>query len=122
MKVQISKLLSIASFLVASVFLSNCTHDTSCSGEIKCVDLATGLAVPYATVKIFVTPPAGFYPCGTQDPTSEKTLTADAAGKATFCLRLPATPSVLATSNALTGTGVIATEVGRVVSVTIKMN
>jgi hypothetical protein len=121
MKFRISKVLSISSFFIGIAFLfTGCPHPTNCTGEIKCVDLATGNAVAGATVKIFVTPPAGFYPCdGGQ--VSEKILTADGSGIARFCLALPATPSVLVTAGSQTGSGVIATEVGQTVSVTIKL-
>jgi len=121
MKFHISKVLSIFSFCIAAALLfDSCTKDTTCHGEIDCVDLTTGSPVPGATVKIYVTPPAAFYPCN-GNQISEITLTADGAGKATFCLALPATPSVLVTAGPQSGTGVIATEVGQTVSVTIKV-
>ena len=125
MMIRISKVLSISGFFIAiTLFFSSCPKNNTCHGEIVCIDLATGNPVPGATVKLFVPPsvpsPAGFTFCdGTV--TAEKILTADASGRATFCLSLPATPSVLVTSGSLSGTGVIATEIGETISVPIKI-
>ena len=121
MKFRISKVLSISSFFIAIALLfTGCPHNTNCTGEIKCVDLATGDPIVGATIKIYVTPPAGFYPCN-GGQVSEITLTSGSSGTASFCLALPATPSVLVTAGSQTGSGAIATEVGQTVSVTIKL-
>lgn len=124
MKFRISKVLSIISFFIATTFLfDSCKKETECNGEIKCVDLATGAAVPGATVKIYVvTGPGvvGFYTCDNVQM-QEKTFTADAGGTVTFCLKYPATPSILVTAGAKTGSNVIATAPGETVSVTVKI-
>jgi len=120
MKLQINKSASILGiFITAALLFDSCTKNTECTGEINVTRLATGAAVPNATVRIFV-PSGGFYPCSGEQ-ISEKILTTDASGKATFCLKLPATLNVAVTAGALTGTGVIATEVGKPVASPIKL-
>ncbi|MCX6182203.1 MAG: hypothetical protein NT150_09775 [Bacteroidetes bacterium] len=122
MMFRISKVVSIFSIFVAITLLGgSCYKPTDCNGVINCVDLSTGDPVAGATVKLFVTNGDGFYLCdGSQ--TKETILTADASGSVKFCLKYAATPSVLVTAGAKTGTGVIATAPGKdVVSVTIKV-
>ena len=110
MKLQINKSARILGiFITAALLFHSCSKNTEC----------TGAAVPNATVRIFV-PSGGFYPCSGEQ-ISEKILTTDASGKATFCLKLPATLNVAVTAGALTGTGVIATEVGKPVASPIKL-
>ncbi len=122
MKFRISKVLTIVSFFIATAFLlDSCKKDTTCYGESTCMDLASGAVVPGATVKIFIDPKYnGFYPCDGGQFT-QQTFTADASGKVSFCFKLAATPSILVTAGAKTGTGIIATEVGKTVSQTVKI-
>jgi hypothetical protein len=124
MKFRFSKLFSTWAILLMVAFaFASCEKDPTI-GNIKVVDLATGAAMPNATVRLFIPPAmsgAGF--TTTSDGfITEKILTTDNAGNCSVQLKLEATLSIEATAGAKTGTGVIACEKYKSTSVTVKVN
>jgi|GEM_PF-2941790 hypothetical protein len=126
MKFRFSKLFSTWGILlvVAFAFVS-CEKDPTI-GNIKVVDLATGAAMPNATVKLFIPSPPAVAGAGfttTSDGfITEKILTTDNAGNCSVQLKLEAALSIEAAAGAKTGTGVIAFVKYKSTSVTVKVN
>lgn len=126
MKFRFSKLFSTWAILLMVAFaFASCTKDPTI-GNIKVVDLATGDAMPNATVKLYIPSPPAVAGAGfttTSDGfITEKILTTDNGGNCTVQLKLEAALSIEVTAGAKTGTGVIACEKYKTTSVTVKVN
>ncbi len=123
MKFRFTKVLSRIVILCTVAFsFAACTKDPTI-GNIKVVDLATGDAIPNATVKIFIPPVfsnSGFTTCD-QGFVTQKIMTTDNSGTVSFCLSLEATLSIDVTAGTKTGTGVIACIREKTTDVTVKV-
>ncbi len=112
MKFRFNKLFSTSVILMMVALMFTACEKPPTVGNIKVVDLATGSAVPGATVKLYIpSPPAAAgagFTTKEEGFITEKILTADNGGNCKVNLTLEATLSIDATSGAKTGTGVIA--------------
>lgn len=125
MKFRFYKLFSTCAILIIVAFaFAACTKPPT-EGHIKVVDLATGDAVPGATVRLFIqSPPAAAgagFTTKEEGFITEKTLTADGSGNCTVNLTLEATLSIEAKSGAKSGTGVIACQRYKSTDVVVKI-
>ncbi len=126
MKFRFSKLFSTWSILLVVAFAFGACEKDPTIGNIKVVDLATGAAMPNATVKLYIPSPPAVSGAGfttTSDGfITEKILTTDNAGNCSVQLKLEAALSIDAAAGAKTGKGVIACEKYKSTSVTVKVN